>query len=47
MITAYMLRNKILEVVQLSTQDVLPASTIWLDAYKPDDEEREWQRGTC
>ena len=42
MITAYMLRNKILEVVQLSTQDVLPASTIWLDAYKPDDEEREW-----
>ena len=42
MITAYMLRNKLLEVVQLTTQDVLPASTIWLDAYKPDDEEREW-----
>ncbi len=42
MITAYMMRNKILEVVQLSTQDVLPPNTIWLDAYKPDDEEREW-----
>ena len=42
MITAYMLRNKILDVVQLTTQDVLPPDTIWLDAYKPDDEEREW-----
>ena len=42
MITAYMMRNKVLEVVQLSTQDVLPPNTIWLDAYKPDDEEREW-----
>lgn len=42
MITAYMMRNKILEVVQLTTQDVLPSNTIWLDAYKPDDEEREW-----
>ena len=42
MITAYMLRNKVLDVVQLTTQDVLPPDTIWLDAYKPDDEEREW-----
>ena len=31
MITAYMLRNKLLEVVQLSTQDVLPlAPSGWM-----------------
>lgn len=42
MITAYILRNKILEVVQLTAQDVLPPQTIWLDAYRPDDIEREW-----
>jgi magnesium transporter len=42
MITAYILRNKILEVVQLTAQDVLPPQTIWLDAYRPDDTEREW-----
>ncbi|MBP8174406.1 MAG: magnesium/cobalt transporter CorA [Aeromonadaceae bacterium] len=45
MITAYMLNNKVLEVVPLTTRDVLPANTIWLDAYKPDDEEREWLSG--
>ena len=45
MITAYMLNNKLLEVVPLTTRDVLPENTIWLDAYKPDDEEREWLSG--
>ncbi len=45
MITAYMFKNKILEVIPLTTSDVLPPNTIWLDAYKPDDEEREWLSG--
>jgi len=42
MITAYMLRNKVLDLVTLTPNDVLPANTIWLDAYKPDETEREW-----
>ncbi|GAA4495819.1 magnesium/cobalt transporter CorA [Pseudaeromonas paramecii] len=45
MITAYMLHNQVLEVVPLTTNDVLPPNTIWLDAYKPDDDEREWLSG--
>ena len=45
MITAYMLNNKVLEVVQLTTSDVLPPNSIWLDVYKPDDDEREWLSG--
>ena len=45
MITAYMLNNKVLEVVPLTTSDVLPPNSIWLDVYKPDDNEREWLSG--
>ena len=33
MITAYMLNNKVLEVVPLTTSDVLPPNSIWLDVY--------------
>ena len=45
MITAYMLNNKVLEVVPLTTSDVLPPNSIWLDVYKPDDNAREWLSG--
>ena len=45
MITAYMLNNKVLEVIPLTTSDVLPPNSIWLDVYKPDDDEREWLSG--
>ncbi len=42
MITAYLLDNNVLDVIQLSAQDTLPEHVIWLDAYAPDDDERLW-----
>ncbi|MDO2948884.1 magnesium/cobalt transporter CorA [Aeromonas simiae] len=45
MITAYILNNQVLDIHTLGPDDVLPDNTIWLDVYKPDDEEREWLTG--
>lgn len=42
MITAYVYENRQLTATEINTQDSIPASTIWLDLYKPDDAEREW-----
>ncbi|WP_108650664.1 magnesium/cobalt transporter CorA [Dongshaea marina] len=42
MITAYIVNNKVLDVVPLTTKDVLPPGTIWIDVYRPDDQERSW-----
>ena len=42
MITAYILNNKVLDIVTLGPDDIVPDNTIWLDAYKPDTAEREW-----
>ena len=40
MITAYVYDNRHLTVTELGILDSIPASTIWLDLYKHDDEER-------
>ena len=41
MITAYILNNKVLDIVTLGPDDIVPDNTVWLDAYKPDTAERE------
>ena len=45
MITAYILNNKVLDIVTLGPDDIVPDNTVWLDAYKPDTAEREWLTG--
>jgi magnesium transporter len=42
MITAYLLENNVIDVIQLNSNDTLPEHVIWLDAYAPDDDERLW-----
>lgn len=42
MITAYILNNKVLDIITLGPDDIVPDNTVWLDAYKPDTAEREW-----
>lgn len=42
MITAYLLENKVLTVESLSIDDTIPENTIWIDLYKPVEEERLW-----
>ncbi len=42
MINAFVLEEGVLTVVELATDDRLPASTLWLDVIKPTDEERHW-----
>ncbi|MBL4815944.1 magnesium/cobalt transporter CorA [Shewanella sp.] len=42
MITAYVYNNRELTITELNIQDVLPPETLWLDLFKPSDEEREW-----
>lgn len=42
MITAYLLENNVIDVIQLNSSDTLPEHVIWLDAYAPDDDERLW-----
>ncbi|EDP98801.1 magnesium/cobalt transporter CorA [Shewanella benthica] len=42
MITAYVYNNRELTITELNIQDVVPAKTLWLDLFKPSDEEREW-----
>ncbi|NRB22562.1 magnesium/cobalt transporter CorA [Shewanella sp.] len=42
MITAYVYNNRELAITELNIQDVVPPETLWLDLFKPTDEEREW-----
>ncbi|AQS35620.1 magnesium Mg(2+) and cobalt Co(2+) transport protein CorA [Shewanella psychrophila] len=42
MITAYVYNNRELTITELNIQDVVPPDTLWLDLFKPSDEEREW-----
>ncbi|WP_394205629.1 magnesium/cobalt transporter CorA [Shewanella waksmanii] len=42
MITAYVYQSRKLSIVELAIQDTVPDNTLWLDLYKPDDDEREW-----
>ncbi len=42
MITAYVLEGKRFTVCELSVEDALPKNTLWLDLFKPDDDERDW-----
>ncbi|MCG9713665.1 magnesium/cobalt transporter CorA [Shewanella insulae] len=45
MITAYVFQANKLSIVELNIQDSVPEGTLWLDLYKPEDDEREWLRG--
>lgn len=42
MITAYVYENRKLAIRELGVDDSLPPATIWLDLYRPEDEERAW-----
>ncbi|RLV58345.1 magnesium and cobalt transport protein CorA [Parashewanella curva] len=42
MITAYLYENRRLTIQELNTKDDIPEGTLWLDLYKPEDDEREW-----
>ena len=42
MITAYLYKNRRLTIKELSVEDDIPEQTLWLDLYKPEDEERDW-----
>ncbi|WP_394131040.1 magnesium/cobalt transporter CorA [Shewanella maritima] len=42
MITAYVYENRQLTVHELNVEDTLPAKTLWLDMFKPSEEERSW-----
>ncbi|WP_133406597.1 magnesium/cobalt transporter CorA [Parashewanella tropica] len=42
MITAYLYENRRLTIQELSTKDDIPEGTLWLDLYKPEDDERDW-----
>ncbi|QYJ96280.1 magnesium/cobalt transporter CorA [Shewanella alkalitolerans] len=45
MITAYVFQANKLSIVELNIRDSVPEGTLWLDLYKPEDDEREWLRG--
>ncbi|GIU26249.1 magnesium transport protein CorA [Shewanella colwelliana] len=45
MITAYVYQDSKLSIVELGIQDTVPMGTLWLDLFKPEDDEREWLRG--
>ncbi|MCK8047350.1 MULTISPECIES: magnesium/cobalt transporter CorA [Shewanella] len=42
MITAYAYENRKTTIFELSIKDTIPPGIIWLDLYKPDEQEREW-----
>ncbi|GGJ01833.1 magnesium transport protein CorA [Shewanella hanedai] len=42
MITAYVYTDRNLSINELDIQDVVPPGTLWLDLFKPSEEEREW-----
>lgn len=41
MITAYVFQANKLSIVELNIRDSVPEGTLWLDLYKPEDDERE------
>lgn len=45
MITAYVYENRNLSITELNIQDTVPQGTLWLDLFKPSDEERDWLSG--
>lgn len=45
MITAYVYEENKLSIIELNVQDSVPDGTLWLDLFKPEDDEREWLRG--
>ncbi|WP_163931018.1 magnesium/cobalt transporter CorA [Paraferrimonas sp. SM1919] len=42
MITAYLFDNQRLIQQELTTSDTLPEGTLWLDVFKPEEDERQW-----
>lgn len=42
MITAYVYTDRKLAINELNIKDGVPQGTLWLDLFKPSDEEREW-----
>ncbi|ATG74315.1 magnesium and cobalt transport protein CorA [Zobellella denitrificans] len=44
MITAYTLNGKSLDIQPLTVADSLPPKTLWLDIFKPDEEEQSWMK---
>ncbi|WP_076415489.1 magnesium/cobalt transporter CorA [Shewanella sp. UCD-KL12] len=42
MITAYVYEDRKLSITELQIEDGVPPSTLWLDLFKPTDEERDW-----
>ncbi|MCC4831492.1 magnesium/cobalt transporter CorA [Shewanella sp. 10N.7] len=42
MITAYVYNQRELTVHELNVHDSIPEQTLWLDMFKPNDDEREW-----
>ncbi|UJF21078.1 magnesium/cobalt transporter CorA [Shewanella sp. OMA3-2] len=44
MITAYAYKNHQLTMTELSVEDSLPDNILWLDLYKPNEEQRHWLR---
>ncbi|MCL1046074.1 magnesium/cobalt transporter CorA [Shewanella sp. 1_MG-2023] len=42
MITAYVYNQRKLTVHELNVHDSIPEQTLWLDMFKPNDDEREW-----
>ncbi|WP_417347016.1 magnesium/cobalt transporter CorA [Ferrimonas sp.] len=42
MITAYILRNDVWETRELGVEDGIPDHTLWIDLFRPDDDERQW-----
>ncbi|WP_028109074.1 magnesium/cobalt transporter CorA [Ferrimonas futtsuensis] len=42
MITAYLLRNDVWETRELGVEDGIPEHTLWIDLFRPDDDERQW-----
>ncbi|MCL1077523.1 magnesium and cobalt transport protein CorA [Parashewanella spongiae] len=42
MITAYLYKNRRLTIKEITVKDDIPEDTLWLDLYKPEDDERDW-----
>lgn len=42
MITAYVYKDRTLSIVELTTVDRVPSDALWLDLFKPTDDERDW-----
>ncbi len=42
MITAYLYKNRRLTIKEITVKDDIPEDTLWLDLFKPEDDERDW-----